>query len=95
MVLVTPSSIKDRKHLIIDMMFTSSEVARMFHVEPKTIRGWAERYHIECVRTPGGHRRFTGSVVLSLLTQGGVSENDAIALVWSNAVASAQARART
>ncbi len=42
---------------------TSSEVARLLLVSPKTINRWADRGLIGCIVTLGQHRRFPRSEV--------------------------------
>jgi len=37
---------------------SSSEVARILHVSPKTVSRWARQGHLPHMRTLGGHRRF-------------------------------------
>ena len=41
-------------------LLTPGEVAREFHVDPKTVSRWGKsgRYKFLSIRTPGGHRRF-------------------------------------
>lgn len=56
-----PLEIKER-------LLTPREVAAMFRVDTKTVTRWAAAGRIECVRTPGGHRRFRESVVQELLS---------------------------
>lgn len=37
---------------------TPQQVADRFRVHPVTVRQWAAQGLIECITTPGGHRRF-------------------------------------
>lgn len=37
---------------------TTSDVARMLHVSPKTVSRWAKEGRLPCMRTLGGHRRY-------------------------------------
>lgn len=48
-------------------LLTPAEVARMFHVDPKTVTRWASSGKIRSVRTPGNHRRFYESDIRALL----------------------------
>ncbi|ODU03329.1 MAG: hypothetical protein ABS81_14590 [Pseudonocardia sp. SCN 72-86] len=41
-----------------ERMMTATEVARVLHTHPSTIRRYAERGILRAVRTPGGHRRY-------------------------------------
>lgn len=50
-----------------DRLLTVGEVAQMFRVDPKTVSRWAARGKIDCLRTPGGHRRFRESEVRKYL----------------------------
>lgn len=45
----------------------TAEVARLLHVSPKTVSRWAKEGKIPCVRTLGGHRRFSGRVIRELI----------------------------
>lgn len=56
------------------LMMTPGEVARLFHVDPKTVTRWANRGLLPVIRTPGGHRRFPASVVYAWLGQDGEEE---------------------
>jgi excisionase family DNA binding protein len=37
---------------------TTSQVAEVFHVSPKTVSRWAKLGKLPCARTIGGHRRY-------------------------------------
>lgn len=50
-----------------DPLLTSTEVAELFRVDPKTVSRWAAAGRIDSVRTPGGHVRFRRSVVEAAL----------------------------
>ena len=50
-----------------DRLLTPGEVATLFRVDPKTVTRWASAGRIGSIRTPGGHRRFRETEVLSLL----------------------------
>jgi excisionase family DNA binding protein len=53
----------------IEPLLTTSEVARMFRVDPKTVNAWARAGRLSSIRTLGGHRRFRDSEVRALLHQ--------------------------
>ena len=46
-----------------DALLTPSEVAALFHVNPKTVARWARAGHLTPLRTLGGHRRFRVSEI--------------------------------
>ena len=48
---------------------TSSQVAGMLHVSPKTVNRWATHGFLPCLVTLGGHRRFLRADVLDVLRQ--------------------------
>ena len=48
-------------------LLTPAEVARMFRVDPKTVTRWARSGRLSSIRTPGGHRRYSGREVRSFL----------------------------
>lgn len=50
-----------------DRLLKPSEVAELFHVNPKTIARWASNGCFKTVRTPGGHRRFWRSEIMSFI----------------------------
>jgi excisionase family DNA binding protein len=55
-----------------DRLYTPSEVAAIFRVDPKTVTRWAAARppRLHSTRTPGGHRRFRESEVYKRLHQG-------------------------
>lgn len=53
-----------------DKLLTSSEVAKLMRVDPKTVTRWAAAGRIDSVRTPGGHHRFRESDVEAMLEDG-------------------------
>lgn len=55
-----------------DRLMSSGDVAKMFRVDPKTVTRWAKQGKIKSVKTPGGHRRYFESDIMSLFKQ---SEN--------------------
>ena len=50
-----------------DQLLTTTEVARQFRVNPKTVRRWALAGKITALMTPGGQRRFSANEVRALL----------------------------
>jgi len=48
-------------------LLTPSEVASLFHVDPKTVTRWAKAGKLTSIRTLGGHRRYREAEVRSLL----------------------------
>lgn len=52
-------------------LITTRDAARILGVGPTSIKRWADSGLIECVRTPGGHRRFLRSRIESLLVRDG------------------------
>lgn len=48
-------------------LITPCEAAEILGFRPVTLRRWADRGVIDCVRSSGGHRRFHRSDVLELL----------------------------
>jgi excisionase family DNA binding protein len=59
-------------------MLTPGELARMLHVSPKTVTRWAREGNLAAVVTPGGHRRYTLTVVLAFLREMGLDDEAAI-----------------
>jgi DNA-binding transcriptional MerR regulator len=54
-------------------LLTSSEVARLFRVDAKTVHRWERDGLLPAgavVRTLGGHRRYKGDIVRALLDGG-------------------------
>jgi excisionase family DNA binding protein len=47
-------------------LLTPGEVARILRVDPKTVTRWASQGRIKSIRTPGGHRRFFASEIMSI-----------------------------
>lgn len=50
-------------------LLTPGEVAKLFHVNPKTVTRWARAGKISSVRTLGGHRRFLAREIEELLNR--------------------------
>ncbi|MFC7374054.1 BldC family transcriptional regulator [Brachybacterium sp. GCM10030267] len=48
-------------------LLTPAQVAKMFHVDPKTVTRWAQSGKLTYMRTLGGHRRYRRDEVLELL----------------------------
>lgn len=48
-------------------LLTPAEVAKMFHVDPKTVTRWAQAGKLSYMRTLGGHRRYRRDEVVELL----------------------------
>lgn len=55
------NSIQEREYLRV------AEVAKAFHVSPKTVARWADEGRIPFVLTLGGHRRFPRKEIEALL----------------------------
>jgi len=54
-----------------EQWLSPSEVARMFHVSPITVRSWANSGYLKPQLTPGGHRRFSLREVQSFASERG------------------------
>lgn len=50
-----------------EKLLTPSQVAALFHVDPKTVTRWANAGKLSAIRTLGGHRRFHREEVERLL----------------------------
>ena len=55
-----------------DRLLTTSEVARLFRVDSKTVMRWAKAGQVKSIRTPGGHWRFPSGEIFTLLRVNGV-----------------------
>ncbi len=62
-------------------MLTPGELARMVHVDSKTVSRWCRTGKLAAVITPGGHRRIPIAEILRLLSEMGMSEQAAIEAV--------------
>ncbi|MDN3460822.1 BldC family transcriptional regulator [Rhodococcus sp. APC 3903] len=49
-----------------DALLTPRQVASIFHVDPTTVRRWAQAGKISYTRTPGGHHRYHNSEIQEL-----------------------------
>lgn len=54
----------------IPRLLTPSEVAGLFRVDPKTVTRWARDGKIRCIRTLGGHRRYSEAEIRRLWHEG-------------------------
>lgn len=52
-----------------DTLLAPGEVAALFGVDAKTVSRWAKTGRLTCIRTLGGHRRFSRSEVDRLLAR--------------------------
>lgn len=48
-------------------LMTPAEVAAAFKVTPRTVARWADAGYLTTIRTPGGHRRYLRSQVMTAL----------------------------
>lgn len=60
----------------VERLMTSTEVAEVFRVDPKTVSRWALAGRIETIRTPGGHRRYREYDVTALAAGHDLPERD-------------------
>ncbi|MEU0239702.1 BldC family transcriptional regulator [Nocardiopsis sp. NPDC006198] len=60
---------------VAEELLTPGEVARMFRVDPKTVRKWGQLGRLTSVLTPGGHHRYRENEVLALLDRGRTTVN--------------------
>jgi excisionase family DNA binding protein len=57
----------DLKTVPLDaVLLRPSEVANLFHVNPRTVTRWARTGKLTTIRTVGGHRRYRLSEVLAI-----------------------------
>lgn len=52
-----------------DVLLAPGEVAALFGVDAKTVSRWEKTGRLTCIRTLGGHRRFSKSEVDRLLAR--------------------------
>lgn len=52
-----------------DALLTPGEVARLLHVDPKTVTRWAKTGKLPAIRTLGGHRRFRAADIAAALNK--------------------------
>ena len=60
-----------------DELLTPSQVAAILFVDPKTVTRWAIAGKVGSIRTPGGHRRYLRSEILSMLSGLGHGQHQA------------------
>jgi excisionase family DNA binding protein len=60
-----PSSTPDQSHRP-ERLLTPAEVAALFGVKTRAVRGWADARKLTVIRTLGGHRRYRESEVRAL-----------------------------
>lgn len=48
-------------------LFTAAQVADLYGVDPKTVTRWAKQGKLQCIRTPGGHRRYPAAQFAGVL----------------------------
>jgi hypothetical protein len=51
-------------------LLTTKQVATLFGVCDRTIRFWAEKSWIPCIRNPSGHRRFSAPEIMQTYKEG-------------------------
>ncbi|OYT72880.1 MAG: hypothetical protein CFK52_03505 [Chloracidobacterium sp. CP2_5A] len=56
--------------------YSTAEVARMWAVSESSVKRWSDSGALACVRTPGGHRRFTMQALLDFQRAGGAGRDD-------------------
>jgi excisionase family DNA binding protein len=54
----------------MDELLTTREAADLLGVATSSVKRWADSGLLQCVRTPGGHRRFPRDAILSALFRG-------------------------
>ncbi|MFQ3589407.1 MAG: B12-binding domain-containing protein [Chloracidobacterium sp.] len=55
--------------------YSTAEVAKMWAVSESSVKRWSDSGLLSCVRTPGGHRRFTLQALLDFQRAGGLLQN--------------------
>ena len=58
-----------------ERLLTPGEVAALFRVTPTSVTRWARSGKLDCIRTPGGHRRYRSSQVREFLARGEFTPN--------------------
>ena len=48
---------------------TPNQVQKQFGYHPKTLADWADTGKIECIRSPGGHRRYPITAFVNMPVQ--------------------------
>lgn len=72
----------------MEKLFSTAELARLWNISESTVKRWADAGDLACVKTPGGHRRFTleevtrfqrdqGFEAVGRLVAGGEGDEDA------------------
>ncbi|MEW6064869.1 hypothetical protein P378_10280 [Desulforamulus profundi] len=51
----------------MEKMLTSHQVAKLLNVWPHTLRRWEREGKLKPLRTPGGHRRYKESQIMTLI----------------------------
>ncbi len=51
-----------------ELLYTTEDVSRMFHVSKSTIKRWTDEGKLRCFKTPGGHRKFNLSSVYDFIS---------------------------
>jgi excisionase family DNA binding protein len=67
----------------LSQMLAPGELARLLHVNAKTVSRWCREGRLEAVLTPGGHRRIPLAAALDLLRGMGLDEQAALKVVRS------------
>lgn len=62
-------------------LLTPAEAAKILHVAPTTIRHWAQIGRLPFITTPGGHRRFDKSDILSMMSQPNSSTKNSFSIL--------------
>jgi excisionase family DNA binding protein len=62
-------------------LLTPSEAAKLLNVAPTTIRHWAQIGRLAFITTPGGHRRFDKSDILSLMSEPKVKRKNTFSIL--------------
>ncbi|MDP1675530.1 MAG: helix-turn-helix domain-containing protein [Bacteroidota bacterium] len=52
-----------------EIIYTTDDISRMFHVGKSTIKRWTDEGKLKCFKTPGGHRKFRPANVHQFILQ--------------------------
>lgn len=63
---------------VLDVLGTG-DVAKLFHVDPRTVAKWVRKGQLPCFRTPGGHLRFHRRELEPLVEAGIEDEPEVVA----------------